>query len=207
MTFDINYQEHYSRGELLLRTLFGFFYIALPHSIILLFLSLAGSVLTFLTFWVILFTGRHPQSWFEFQVKLMRWNLRVNARLLNLSDGYPAFGMNAEDDLVTFDVTYKENYSRSSVLLRGLFGIFYVWLPHGIVLGLLSYVVIIFQFIGWWAVLFTAKYPKSLFDFTVDFLRWNQRVVVYMSYMSDDYPPFTGKALASETPAPTSEEA
>ena len=48
------------------------------------------------------------------------------------------------------------------------------------------------SFIGWWAVLFTGSFPKSMFDLIVQFLRWSQRVSVYMANMSDEYPPFSG---------------
>ena len=192
MTLEIKHQESYSRCELLLRSFFGLFYIVLPHAFLLMFMAIAAGVLSFLSFWVILFTGRYPQSWFEFQVKYMRWSLRVNSRLYNLSDGYPAFGLNAADEYVTFDVTYPESISRSSVLLRGLFGWFYVLIPHGFVLALLSIAVSVVSFIGWWAVLFTGSFPKSMFDLIVQFLRWSQRVSVYMANMSDEYPPFSG---------------
>lgn len=194
MTFEIRHQERYSRGELLLRSIFGLFYIVLPHIFLLAFVGIASGVLTFLAFWVILFTGRYPQSWFEFQVKFMRWQLRLNARLYNISDGYPAFGLNATDEHVTFDVSYPERISRGSVLLRVLFGFFYVLIPHGIVLWLLSIAVAVVHFIAWWAVLFTGEYPKSMFDFQVEYMRWSQRVSLYMSFMTDTYPPFSGKA-------------
>ena len=192
MTLEIKHQESYYRGELLLRSFFGFFYIILPHAFLLMFMGIASAVLSFLSFWVILFTGRYPQSWFEFQVKYMRWSLRVNARIYNLADGYPAFGLNASDEHVTFDVTYPESVSRGSVLLRGLFGWLYVLIPHGFVLALLSIAVSVVSFIAWWAVLFTGSFPKSMFDFILQFMRWSQRVSVYMNYMTDEYPPFSG---------------
>ncbi|NQV52672.1 MAG: DUF4389 domain-containing protein [Flavobacteriales bacterium] len=201
MTLEIKYQEQYSRGELLLRSFFGFFYIILPHAFLLLFLAIAAQVLSFLAFWVILFTGKYPQSWFEFQVKNMRWNLRLNARIYNLADGYPAFGLNAHDDHVTFDVAYPEQTSRSLTLIRALFGLFYVLIPHGFILWFLSIGVMFIQFIAWWAVLFTGRYPSSMFDFILEYLRWSQRVSLYLSYMTDTYPPFSGKRdVAPEVP-------
>ena len=192
MTFEIKHQESYSRGELLLRSFFGLFYIILPHAFILAFVGIASVVLSFLSFLVILFTGRYPQSWFEFQVKYMKWTIRLNTRIYNLSDGYPAFGLNATDENVTFDVTYPESISRGSVLMRGLFGWLYVMIPHGFVLALLSIAVSVVSFIAWWAVLFTGSFPRSMFDFILNFMRWSQRVSVYMAYMTDDYPPFSG---------------
>jgi hypothetical protein len=93
ITLSIRRQESYSRSELLLRTFFGVFYILIPHTIALLFVSLWGGILQFLTFWVVLFTGRYPRNWFDTQLGILNWNLRLNATLLNKADGYPAFGL------------------------------------------------------------------------------------------------------------------
>src|SRR6056297_2239494 len=112
MKLEITNQQQYSRGELLLRFFFGWIYIAIPHLFLLLFISIASQVLTFIAFWVILFTGSYPESFFEFQVKVMRWSVRVQARLWNLCDGYPAFGFQAEDEFVQLEVKYPENLSR-----------------------------------------------------------------------------------------------
>lgn len=83
MKLTVVHQESYSRTELILRTLFGAFYIVLPHAFILFFLSIWGGILAFVAFWVVLFSGRYPESMFEYQVQLMRWQLRVNARFGN----------------------------------------------------------------------------------------------------------------------------
>src|SRR6516162_5697458 len=106
MTFNIKHAESLSRGELLLRTIFGFIYIYLPHGFVLFFVALWGAILSFISFWIILFTGRYPQSFFEYQVGLTRWITRLRARQFNLSDGYPAFGVSSTDPAVTLDVEY-----------------------------------------------------------------------------------------------------
>ncbi|WP_370086287.1 DUF4389 domain-containing protein [Ekhidna sp.] len=193
MKLDIKYQERYSRGELLLRSIFGAIYIALPHIFLLIFVSLWGSVLSFISFWIVLFTGKYPQSFFEFQEGLYRWNLRVNARLNNLCDGYPSFGINGTDEFTTLEIPYPERLSRGTLLLRFFFGFIYVILPHGFMLIFRSIASMVLQFLAWWAVLFTANYPQSWHEFNVGTIRWSTRVNVYMSFMTDEYPPFSGK--------------
>lgn len=193
MKIEIKYQESYSRGELLLRSIFGGIYIAIPHMFLLLFMSLWGSILSFIAFWSVLFSGRYPQSFFEFQEKLMRWNLRVSARLNNLSDGYPAFGIDGTDDQTTFEIEYPETLSRGTLLLRMFFGAIYVILPHGFLLIFRSIWGLILQILAWWAVLFTGNYPQSWHEFNVGTIRWSYRVNAYMSFLTDDYPPFSGK--------------
>ena len=193
MKFEVKRQETYSRGELILRTLFGYFYILLPHVFILIFLSIWSQILLLISFWVILFTGSYPESFFKFQVNLIKWSTRVNIRLYNLSDGYPAFGLNVEDDAFELDIPYPETTSRGLTLVRALFGIFYVILPHGFILFFRSYATMFLMFLAFWAVLFTGKYPENWHRFNVGTLRWGLRVNLYMAYMTDDYPPFTGK--------------
>lgn len=198
MKLSIQHQESYSRGELLLRTLFGWLYILIPHMFILIFVSLWGMVLQFVAFWVILFTGRYPESMFEFQVGLLKWDLRLNARIYNVSDGYPAFGVKSTDEYTDLEIPYPEKVSRGLTLLRFLFGLFFVALPHGFILMFRAWFVGILAFLAWWVVLFTAKYPDFIFDWVVGQIRWQYRVNLYLMYMTDTYPPFTGDELPDE---------
>jgi hypothetical protein len=90
-------------------------------------------------------------------------------------------------------VEYPEKLSRGLVVLKLLFGWLYVGIPHGIVLALYGIAVAVVTFISFFAILFTGKYPKGMFDFVVGYLRWNQRVTAYLSFMRDEYPPFTNE--------------
>lgn len=191
MKIGIKHQESYSRGSLILRSLFGGLYIALPHGFLLIFMSIASSFVGIINFWSILITGKMIRSMFDFQLNLMRWSLRVNARLMNLSDGYPAFGMTHNDADVVLDIEYPETSNRVSVLLRAMFGIWYVLIPHAFLLFFLQIGVMFVRMIAFWAVLFTGKYPEGMHNYMVGVLRWNIRVNAFMSYLTDTYPPFS----------------
>ncbi|MEP2024604.1 DUF4389 domain-containing protein [Reichenbachiella sp.] len=193
MTFNVKHQESYSSSELLLRSFFGYFYIVLPHAFIFMFLALWGSILTFISWLIIMFTGSYPESFFEYQVKLMKWSTRVNLRVYNLADGYPSFGLESEDSAFTLEIPYPENLSRSTQLIKLLFGAFYVIIPHGFLLLFRGIATMFLWILGWWAVLFTGKFPESWHEFIVGTMRWGLRVQLYMGYMTDDYPPFSGK--------------
>lgn len=191
MTYSVKYAESLSRGELLLRTFFGIFYIIIPHAFCLFFVGLWGAILGFISWWIILFTGRYPQSFFEFQVGLIRWQMRLAARRLNLADGYPAFGISATDDSTHVEIPYPESLSRGLLLVKTFFGAIYVLIPHGFVLAFLSIGVMFATVIGWWIILFTGRLPRGIHDFIVGVQRWSLRVNLYIGNMTDTYPPFS----------------
>lgn len=193
MKLTILHQESYSRGELLLRTFFGFIYIVIPHVFLMWFVGIWAGILTFLAWWVVLFTAKYPRRWFDFQVKFMNWQIRVNSRMSHLVDGYPAFWPSGTSDRVKLEVEYPEKLSRGLLLLRSFFGIFYVLIPHGFCLFFRIWGTYILMFLAWWVVLFTGKYPENWHAFQVGTLRWGLRVNLYMGFFTDKYPPFSGK--------------
>lgn len=195
----VTLQENYSRLELLVRSIFGAIYIGIPHLFLLIFLGFWSQIVTFIAFWSILFTGRYPESFFEFNEKYLRWNWRLNARLNNLCDGYPAFGLNAEDEFTHFSVDYPEHLGKAHALVKVLFGLFYVILPHGFVLIFRSLASLVLMFVAFWVVLFTGSYPTSIHEFNVGTMRWSTRVNLYLLLMTDKYPPFSGKEIISST--------
>jgi len=65
---------------------------ALPHVIVLAILGIVGIVIWLVVQWVILFRGVYPRSLFDLVTGIMRWQTRVGAYVLGLSDRYPPFG-------------------------------------------------------------------------------------------------------------------
>jgi hypothetical protein len=191
--FEIVHQERYSRGELLLRSFLGNIYMLIPHLFLLFFINIGSIVLGFISWFAVLFTGKYPRSFFNYQVSVLRWTTRLQARMFNLADGYPSFGMSAEDKRIILHVAYPENLSRGLLLLRLFFQFIYVLIPHGFCLFFRLIASAVVMFIAWWAVLFTGQYPKGMHEFVVGTLRWSTRVSLYLSFLTDKYPPFSGK--------------
>jgi hypothetical protein len=193
MKLTVTHQEKYSRGQLILRTLFGWLYIGIPHFFLLGIVGIWSAILSFLTFWVVLFTGKFPESFFKFQVAYNNWSLRVQAVLGNLVDGYPEFFPKGTSAAVKLDVPRPEKVSRGMVIVRLLFGAIYVYIPHGFCLFFRMIASGVLGFLAFWAILFTGTYPSRWHAFNVGTYRWSTNVGLYMGYFTDVYPKFTGK--------------
>lgn len=87
----IEYPERLSRGLVVLKGLFGWLYVGIPHGIILTFYGIAVAVITFVAFWIILVTGKYPRGLFDFVVGYIRWSTRLSVYLSLMRDEYPPF--------------------------------------------------------------------------------------------------------------------
>lgn len=192
MKLTITYQENYSRSELLIRTFFGLFYITLPHAFVMIFCQIWASILSFIAFWTILFTGRYPETFFEYQVNMLKWSVRLQARSKNIADGYPAFFPSGSDTATNLEMEYPENLNRGTLLLKTFFGFFYCILPHAFLLFFRIIWSAILSVIAWWTVLFTGRYPQSTHEFHKGTILWSLRLNAYILNMTDVYPPFNG---------------
>ena len=183
--FDVEYPERLSRWKIFLKWLF-----AIPHFIIVLILINVAGILQFIAFFAILFTKKWPRSLFDFTVQIYRWAANVSAyALFLLRDEYPPFSGDTGEYPVILEVDYDENLSRWQIFVKWLLAI-----PHYIVLAFLLIAVNVTVLIAFFAILFTGRYPRGLFDFAVGTMRWYVRVNAYAHWlMTDRYPPFSLK--------------
>jgi hypothetical protein len=64
-------------------------------------------------------------------------------------------------------------------------------IPHYIVLFFLWIAAFVVVVIAWFAILFTGRYPRGMFDFVEGVIRWHNRVTAYaLVLVTDNYPPF-----------------
>jgi len=87
----------------------------------------------------------------------------------------------------TYSAEYVERRSRLTTFFRGLLVI-----PHLFVLAFYGLVAYFAVFFAWFAIVFTARYPKGLYDFVAGFHRYYARVMSYYYLLVDPYPPFSG---------------
>jgi hypothetical protein len=146
----------------------------------------AGGLLFFGPLLMILFRQKYPRWWFDFNLQLVRFSTRVSSYLALMSDKYPSTD---EEQSVHLDLEYpnvKQDLNRWMPLVKWLLAI-----PHYIVLLFLTIASIFAVVIAWFAILFTGRYPRGLFNFVEGVMRWNLRVQAYATLLvTDSYPPF-----------------
>jgi hypothetical protein len=184
VTFDIAYPERLNRWLILVKWL-----LAIPHLIIANLLDNVAQLLAFVAFFTILFTGKWPEGMFKFTVGCLRWQYNVYAYVLLLRDEYPPFSFDPGQYAVAFDVAYPEKLNRWLVFVKWL-----LIIPNLIVFLLVALAWAITLIVAWFAILFTGRYPRGLFDFAVGVMRWSARLNAYVYLMTDKYPPFSTSA-------------
>jgi hypothetical protein len=139
---------------------------------------------------MILFRKKYPKWWFDWNLAFSRFSYRVSTYLLLLRDEYPSTD---EEQAVHLDLNYPD---AASQLGRGWPLIkWFLAIPHYVVLFFLCIAVFVVWIIAWFAILFTGRYPRGLFDFTVGVSRWALRVEAYAFLLvTDKYPPFSLEA-------------
>jgi hypothetical protein len=146
----------------------------------------AGGLLFFGPLLMILFRQKYPRWWFDFNLQLTRFSTRVSSYLALMSDRYPSTD---EEQSVHLHLEYpnvKQDLNRWLPLVKWLLAI-----PHYIVLFFLVVASVFVVIIAWFAILFTGRYPRSLFNFVEGVMRWGLRVEAYaMLLVTDRYPPF-----------------
>jgi hypothetical protein len=147
----------------------------------------AGGIIFLPLVLMILFRQKYPKWWFDWNLALARFSYRVIAYLFLLRDEYPSTD---EEQSVHLELVYpdvKTQLMRGMPLIKWLLAV-----PHYIVFAFLAIAAGVCVVIAWFAILFTARYPKGLFDFVVGVTRWCLRIEAYtVLLVTDKYPPFS----------------
>jgi small-conductance mechanosensitive channel len=146
----------------------------------------AGGLLFLPVLLMIVFRQKYPRWWFDWNLELLRFENRVVAYLALMDDRYPSTD---ERQAVTLEFPYpdaKQELNRWLPLVK-----WFLAIPHYIVLIFLMLAAFVAVVIAWFAILFTGRYPRGLFDFVLGVMRWGNRVQAYAFILvTDRYPPF-----------------
>jgi len=145
-----------------------------------------GSLLFLPPLLMIVFRQKYPRWWYDWNLELMRFTNRVGVYLALMDDRYPSTD---ERQSVTLELPYPDaerDLNRFLPIVK-----WFLAIPHYIVLFFLSIAAFVCVIIAWFAILFTGRYPRGLFDFLVGVGRWANRVSAYaFTLVTDQYPPF-----------------
>jgi len=149
----------------------------------------AGGILFLPPLLMILFRQKYPRWWFDWNIALTKFGIRVATYIGLLTDVYPSTD---EEQVVHVEIPYPDvpkDLSRGLPLVK-----WFLAIPHYIVLACLVIAAFVCVVIAWFAILFTGRYPRGLFDFLVGVSRWGLRVDAYAFLLAtDQYPPFSLK--------------
>ena len=180
-------------------------FLAIPHFVILAALWIPFIVTTLFAGIAIVATGHYPRRLFDFNVGVLRWNWRVGFYVYAAlgTDQYPPFSLAPRADYpANFDVAYDPRPSKGLVPLK-----WFMAVPHLVIVALvmgdlLSFaqptdvasgafsVLNVLVVIAGIFLLLTGRYPRPLFDLLIGINTWVYRVLAYVAFMRDEYPPF-----------------
>ena len=125
-----------------------------------------GGLLFLAPLLMIVFRQKYPRWWFDWNLELLRFSNRIGVYLALMDDRYPSTD---ERQGVVLDFPYpdaEQELNRWLPLVKWLLAI-----PHYILLVFLSIGALVAVVIAWFAILFTGRYPRGLFEFVLGVLR------------------------------------
>jgi len=146
----------------------------------------AGGLLFLGPLLMIVFRQKYPRWWFDWNLELQRFGNRAGAYLALMDDRYPS---TTDHQSVHLEYAYPDaasDLNRWLPLVK-----WFLAIPHYIVLFFLWIAAVVVVIVAWFAILFTTRYPRGIFDFVEGVIRWQNRVIAYAFVLvTDSYPPF-----------------
>jgi hypothetical protein len=165
-------------------------------------------IFTHLFAWVaIVILGRYPQWLYDFNAGVVRFSVRVSAWIYLQTDVWPPFSL-SDDPSYPIRVNIAPAAERQSRLKA-----FFRWilvLPVALVLSYgTSYIQMAAGFVAWLTIVFRGYMPQGIHDMLTFVNSFHARVLGYIAFLTDDYPPIglekaeNGGGAAPVAPTPT----
>ena len=184
--------SEYTRLNFLLRLLGVYYVLYVAHFFLWVGYCYAACVVWVLDMILAIIGGEHHAGLVAFEQRFLRFNVRMTASAMGLTEEIPHIDMNVRGEGFPVDLELQPEMaiSRGAVILR-LSGIICVMLiPHLLALGILGLAGSLAFVVGFFAVLFTGAWPDAIWNFLVGLIRWQLRVTEYVFGLSTVYPAF-----------------
>ncbi len=165
---------------------------AIPHLIILYVIGAVSGIITFISWFIIVITGKLPEGMANFMIMYQRYTARTLGFYFWLTEDYPPFSFDTvADDPGDHSIQLSVQAELGGRNRLTVFFRLILLIPLIIVGYVFILIATLFAFLAWFAVLFTGRYPEGMRNFVIGTLRYWARVTVYASLLTDQYPPFS----------------
>ena len=186
LAYDVTYEEPRNRLTVAFRII-----LAIPHLIVSQVWGYLAEVLAVVQWFIAVFTGKRNEGIWNLQQSWLLYASRVTGYTDLLYDEYPAFGTDPGNVPVRTSISFEEDANRLTVGLR------FLWvIPALIVAAVVGIAAAVLLVISWFAILFTGKMPRGMWDFILKVVRYTMQVQAYGLLMTDEYPKFGNSATA-----------
>jgi len=174
--------------------------LAIPWFIVATFWGILFAVTHLIAWIAIIILGRYPQWLYEFNSGVVRFSVRTSAWIFLQTDVWPPFSLSADDSYpIRVNIApAAERQSRLKALFRWIlvFPVLFV-LSYGT-----SYIQMLAGLVAWLTIVFRGYMPQSINDMLTFVNSFHARVLGYLAFLTDDYPPIgLERAKAATAPA------
>jgi hypothetical protein len=178
LTADVRYTESRNRLTTAFRAI-----LAIPHVIVMQVWGYLAEILAVIQWFIIVFTGTRNQGLWDLQRAWIGYAGRVVAYASLLFDEYPAFGTDQSNVPMVFELEYEEPANRVTNGLR------FIWIIPALIIGIgLGIAVFFVAVVSWFAILFTGRHPRGMWDFILKVTRFTLQLNAYGLLLTDTYP-------------------
>jgi uncharacterized protein DUF4389 len=174
--------------------------LAIPWFVVATFWGILFAVTHLIAWIAIIILGRYPQWLYEFNSGVVRFSVRTSAWIFLQTDVWPPFSLSPDDSYpIRVNIApAAERQSRLKALFRWIlvFPVLFV-LSYGT-----SYIQMLAAVVAWLTIVFRGYMPQAIHDMLTFVNSFHARVLGYLAFLTDDYPPIgLERARAATAPA------
>jgi Domain of unknown function (DUF4389) len=172
-------------------TVFFRLILALPHLIVVSLWAIVAFFVAIVGWFAALFGRRLPDGIHAFQERFLRYSTHVTAYLFLVADPFPRFTGEAGSYPVDLEVDGPTEQNRWTIGFRIILAI-----PALIIASVLSNLLQILAFVGWFYALATGRMSRGIRDLSVYCIRYAVQTYAYVLLLTERYPSLSGGPIA-----------